>query len=172
MTACFSARVWRCFGAATSELSTICPDIADVPGGTDRIVEPPEQPVDGPGPGEPLPELPDRLRIRHPVAGIQTEKPHERQPVVAQAVLRLDHQDLEHQHRVIRRTAATAAVRIRQRRLQVPPEQLEIHRRRIGLELIANVAQTLQALLSVKQARLHRHRRLPHARPGIESQTA
>ena len=49
----------------------------DVPGRTDGRVEPPEQPVDGARPGQPLAEHPDRLGVRHPVAQPETEKPHE-----------------------------------------------------------------------------------------------
>ena len=64
--------------------------------------------------------------------------------------MRLDHQDLEHQHRVVRRTAALRAVRIAKRRLQIGAEELEIHHRRIRLELVTNVAQTLQPFLNVK----------------------
>ena len=120
----------------------------DVPGRPDRCVEPPEQTVDRTRPGQPLPEHPDRLRVRHPITQPKTQESHERQPVidqefglvVAEAILRLDHQDLEHQHRVVRRPPALCTIRIAKRRFQLRPEELEIHHRRIGLELVANVA--------------------------------
>ena len=40
-----------------------------------------------------------------------------------------DHQDLEHQDRVVRRPAALRTVRIAKRRLQIGAEELEIHHR-------------------------------------------
>jgi hypothetical protein len=51
----------------------------------------------------------DRLGIRHPIAEPQPKEPHEREPVadleldgiIRQAVERLQHQDLEHQRRII-----------------------------------------------------------------------
>ena len=150
----------------------------DVPGRTNGGVEPTEQIVDGARPGQALAEHPDRLRVRHPVVQPEAKKPHERQPVVdqelrlvvAETILRLDHQDFEHQDRVVRRPPALRTVRIVKRRFQIRPEDLEIHHCRIRLKLVANVAQPLQAFLNVKKPGLRRHDRLQHAHQRIESQ--
>lgn len=56
-----STRSQNTSGSARRPLS---PRHRDVPRGTDRIVKPAEQPVDRPGPGETIPDLPDRLRGR------------------------------------------------------------------------------------------------------------
>ena len=118
------------------------------PGRTDGRVEPPEQTVDRARPGQPLTKHPDRLGVRHPVTQPKTQEAHERQPVVdqklrlvvAETVLRLDHQDLEHQHRVVRRPPALRSVGIAKRRFQIGAEELEIHHRRIRLELVTDIA--------------------------------
>jgi len=89
---------------------------------------------------------------------------HERQPVrnqklralVAQIVLRLDHEDLEHEHRIEGRSAAMRATAPRQR-LPQNRSDLEIDRLSIELELIAEIAQPLQPLLDVEKPRLTRH---------------
>jgi len=78
--------------------------------------------------------------------------------LVGEAVGRLDHQDLEHHHRVERRPAALRAVRVGQRPRQLGPENLEIGRRRESQQLIAEVAQPLQALVDVEKSRLPAHR--------------
>ena len=98
-----AARVQCGFQGSLNTQPAIRATNGEVPGRTDGRVEPPEQTVDRTRPGQPLPEHPDRLRVRHPVAQPKTEKSHERQPVVdqelrlvvAETVLRLDHQDFE-----------------------------------------------------------------------------
>lgn len=54
------------------------PRHGDVPRLAEGGVEPPEQPLDRPGLGEPLPEGPDRLGIGHPVVQAEPDEPHER----------------------------------------------------------------------------------------------
>ena len=89
---------------------------------------------------------------------------------VAETVLRLNHQDLEHQHRVVWRPPAFRAVGIAKRRFQIGAEELEIHHCGIRLELVTDIAQPLQPFLNVKQPGLCRHDRLQHACKCIESQ--
>ena len=99
-------------------------EIAGVP---KEGIEPGEQALDGAGPGQLLAVQPDRLRVRHPVLERQTDEAHERQPVlqlvlglvVRERIERLQHQDLEHQHRVVRRPAALGPVRAIERRVQL-----------------------------------------------------
>jgi hypothetical protein len=141
----------------------------DVAGLADRCVEAREQRLDRPGPRQPLAEGPDRLRIRHPVREVEAEEAHERQPVVDQelgsvvgkVVRRLDHQHLEHHHRIERRPPALRPIAIAERRGQVRAEHLEVHHRREGLELVADVAQTTQPLFHVEQSRLPFHVPIP-----------
>ena len=143
----------------------------------DRQVKADEQRLDRPGLRQPLAERPDGLRIRHPVGQAEPEKAHEREPVVdqelgavvAEIVLRLDDQDLEHHHRVERRAAALGAVAVPQRGLQLRPEHLEIHHRRERLELVADVAQPPQPLVHVEQSGLPRHPRLRSPRRPSKS---
>src|SRR3546814_19805604 len=79
-------------------------------------------------------EPPDRRLVGRVVAVIETPEPAEAAAVeklelglrVRQRVERLQHQHLEHHHRVQRRPAALAAVRSLQRRLQDGPEQVEV----------------------------------------------
>jgi hypothetical protein len=131
----------------------------------DRQVKADEQRLDRPGLRQPLAERPDGLRIRHPVGQPEPEKAHEREPVVdqelgavvAEIVLSLDDQDLEHHHRVERRPAALGAVAVSQRSLQLRPEHLEIHHRGERLELVADVAQPPQPFVQIEQSRLSRH---------------
>jgi hypothetical protein len=74
--------------------------------------------------------------------------------------------------RIKRRTNALRAVRIGQRLHQVSPEYLEINRTGKGLELIAEVAQTLQALIDIEKSRLDPHHAFsPCLKGGIESKS-
>jgi hypothetical protein len=52
-------------------------------------------------------------------------------PVVREGVEGLEHQDLEHQHRVVGRPPALDPARPLQGRLQLRPEQLEVDRGRV-----------------------------------------
>ena len=169
LIAFFSSSVLRCLGAGISEASTIWPAHGDVPGLAQRRVEPVEQRLDRLGPGQLLAEQPDRAGVGNPVGQAQPEKPHERQAVIDQklgalvgeGVRRLNHQDLEHHHRVERRSAALRTVRVGQRPRQLGPEHVEIHRRREGQQLIAQIAQPPQALVDVEKPRLTAHRLTP-----------
>ena len=77
-------------------------------------VEAGEQNVDRLGPGQELAEQPDRAGVRNSPMQVEAQKTHEAQPVadlelgllVRQPVKRLEHQDLEHHHRIHRRPAA------------------------------------------------------------------
>ncbi len=81
-------------------------------------VKAPEQLLDGDCLGQTLAKQSDRFGIGHPVRQSQTEETHEGQAVVDQIfrslvgeiVQRLDDQDLEHQHRIERATAAFAPI--------------------------------------------------------------
>jgi hypothetical protein len=69
----------------------------------------------------------------------------------------LQHHDLEHQHRIVRRPAALGRIRARQRSLQLRSEQLEIGHQRQSLERIARRRQRRIPPLPVKEPRLTRH---------------
>src|ERR1700730_15125070 len=74
--------------------------------------------------------------------------------------------NLEHHHRIERRTATLRSVRIRKRRVEFRPERLEIHHNPKGLELVTKVAQTLQPIIDIKKTRLVAHRIVSHPPPG------
>ena len=82
------------------------------------LVETGKQVVHCTGLGEVLAEQPYRLGIGNPVAKTEAKEPHEGKPVldlefglvIRQAVERLQHHDLEHQHRVIGRTPTLCAI--------------------------------------------------------------
>jgi hypothetical protein len=88
---------------------------------------------------------PDRIRIRHCVGKPQTEKAHERQPVldqilgslVRQAVAGLQDRRLEHQHMIESRPIASRSLRARYRSFQIAAEQLEINEYIQPFQLIA-----------------------------------
>ena len=101
----------------------------------------------------------------------QTEKAHPAEPVaqvelgplVAETVLRLQDQDLEHQHVVEGGPATLAALRPRHGPLQLGTEDLEIDHRRQPLQPVALGRQEGQPLLHVEEPRLPRHPVLPRA---------
>src|SRR3984893_13474422 len=74
--------------------------------------------------------------------------------------------NLEHHHRIERRTATLRSLRIRKRRVEFRPERLEIHHNPKGLELVTKVAQTLQPIIDIKKTRLVAHRIVSHPPPG------
>src|ERR1700736_6519088 len=78
--------------------------------------------------------------------------------------------NLEHHHRIERRTATLRSVRIRKRRVEFRPERLEIHRDPKGLELVTEVAQTLQPIIDIKKTRLVAHRIISHPPTRMESE--
>ncbi len=90
---------------------------------------------------------------------------HERQPVadqelrtvVRESVLRLNDRDPEHKHRVMGRAGALPAIRLRRCRVRIGTENLEIHRRNPGFELIAQMAQTLEPFINVEKSGLLNH---------------
>src|SRR5207302_6047525 len=71
--------------------------------------------------------------------------------LVGEIVRRLNDKNLEHHHRIERRTATLRSVRIRKRRVEFRPERLEIHRDPKGLELVTEAAQTLQPIIDIKK---------------------
>ena len=109
---------------------------------------------------QPFAEQPDRARVGNPIRKPKAQKPHERQPVVDQelrALVRqivgcLDHQHLQHHHRIVGRSAAMGSARIGKRLAEFRPERFEVHNPAIGLELIAEVAQTLQPVIEIEEA--------------------
>ena len=90
---------------------------------------------------------------------------HERQPVadqelrtvVRESVLRLNDQDPEHKHRIIGRACALPAIRVRRCRVRIGTENLDVHRRNAGFELIAQIAQTLEPFINVEKSSLLNH---------------
>jgi len=109
----------------------------------------------------------------------QADKAHEAQPVaqlifgliVRQRVERLQHQDAQHQRRVVGWVTAAAAVRALQRHLQIRPEQLQVHHRRQPLQRITGRRQRPQMRIGIKQSRLTQHRCL-HLKTDPENQFA
>ena len=110
----------------------------------------------------------------------QPDEAHERQPVaelvlglvVGQRVERLQHQDAEHQHRIVGRPAALGAVAAAERGLELGPEQLEVHHRRQPLQRVARRRQPLKPLIRVEEPALTRHRRPPCRHSDTESRQA
>ena len=137
----------------------------NVPRIAERRVETREQGVDGFGPGQPLPERPDRLGVRNSVLQAKAEEAHETapvadkelRPVIAQIVLRLDDQDLEHENRVIGPAPALPAIRLSQSFVQIAPEYLEIHRPCRRLELITEITQALEPGINITKSSLSDH---------------
>src|SRR5829696_1072656 len=74
--------------------------------------------------------------------------------LVGEGVLGLDHQDLEHQHRIVGWPAALCPVKVAEHCLQLRPEDLEVHCLPVSLKLIAQVAQPAQPLVNIEEAQL------------------
>ena len=79
--------------------------------------------------------------------------------LVAEIVLRLQDQHLEHQHVVKRRPPALRAIRPRHGPLKLGPEQLEVDHRIQPLELVTLGRQPRQTILEIEETRLSHH---PH----------
>ena len=77
--------------------------------------------------------------------------------LVGQAVEGLQHQDAEHQHRIIGWAPAAAAIRPRQRRTQHRAEDLEIHNGRETLQRVAGGREGSIPLIHIEEARLTCH---------------
>jgi hypothetical protein len=77
--------------------------------------------------------------------------------VVRERVQHLQHQALEHQHRIVWRPPAPGAVRALERGVQLRPEELEADHCRQPLERIARRRQCRIPLVQIEQARLSRH---------------
>jgi hypothetical protein len=103
-------------------------------------------------------------------SGTASPSPRPRKPVaeielgalVAQVVLRLQDQNLEHQDVIKRRAPALAAVGPRHGALELGPEQLEVDHRGQPFEVVALLGQPRQALLDVEQPG-----RTPHPDPPL-----
>src|SRR5947209_10630688 len=136
LMAFFSSSVLRCLGAAISEASTIWPPMATYPASRSAASNRSNSGLIASARVSFSRNSQIVLGVGNPVGQAQPEKPHERQAVVDQklgtlvgeGVRRLNHQDLEHHHRVERRPAALRPVRVGQRPHQLGPEYLEIGR--------------------------------------------
>ena len=134
LIACFSAFVGALLGrrddGVVQELARHC----QIAGSAQGLVEQSEQPLDRPGPGQRLTERPDRVGIGNSIPQAQPEKAHPRQPVaqiklgalVAETVLGLQDQHLEHQHMVKGRPATLRAIGPRHSALELRAEDLEV----------------------------------------------
>ncbi len=119
--------------------------------------------------GEQLAEQPDRLRVRRLVRQPHVDEAHERQPVadlelrlvVGEVVERLPHQDLEHQHAIVRRTPAAGPVAAVQRLLQALSARLERHDLLQSNQWIARFRQHRIPIVEIKEPRL-RHQLALH----------
>jgi hypothetical protein len=92
--------------------------------------------------------------------------------VVGQRVEALQHQDLEHQHRIVRRPAAFGPVRTHERRLELASEQLEVDHQSQSFERIAGRRERRIAPIQIEEPRLARHRHLLATTSGTESRPA
>jgi hypothetical protein len=85
---------------------------------------------------QPVAIMADGVLIRHRTAQIEAEEAHPAQPIadhelharIGQIMLRLNHQHLEHRHRVEGWAAAAGAVTIAETLDQKRPETLKLHR--------------------------------------------
>jgi hypothetical protein len=79
--------------------------------------------------------------------------------LVGKTVESLQHQNAEHQHGIVGRASAAAAVRPHQRRIQHRTEDLEVDHGREALQRIASSRKCGIPLIHIKEARLtcHRH---------------
>lgn len=129
------------------------------------LVETDEQPVQSLGADQGLAEIPQRVGVRHRVAGTKTAEPHPAQAVAdqigdllqRQAMQGLQHQHLEFQHHVEAGPAALRRIAPSHRLGQNPAEDLEIDRRRQLLQRIALGGKLRQTVLNVPEARLPLH---------------
>jgi hypothetical protein len=76
--------------------------------------------------------------------------------LVRKPVKRLQHQDFEHQNRVDRRPSAFRPVRPPQHRIELRPEDLEIHHRSKSHQGIAHLRQGCIPFIQIEQAPLIR----------------
>ena len=137
-----------------------------------------EQFCDRSGLGEKLAKQPDRLRVRRLVRQPHVEEAHERQPVadlelrlvVGEVIERLQHQDLEHQHAIVRRTPAAGPVAAVQRLLQAVSERLERHDLLQPNQWIARFRQHRIPIVEIKEPRLRHHLTLHRFARHSESQ--
>ena len=143
-----------------------------------------EQVVDRLALAELLAEQPDCLGVRHLVAQPQPEEAHERQTViddkfgliVGQIVKRLQHEDIEHQHRIEGRTATLCPIRPLQSLRQRLAEHLPRHDSVQLLQWITGCAQPRIALIHIPEPRLSPHRSPPQitavskSGPGLKHQ--
>src|SRR3954469_10223883 len=120
-----------------------------------------------------FPEQPDRLRIRHPVMKPEAEEAHERQAVldlelsrvVRERVQGLEHQDLEHQDRVIGWAATPRSIGTGQRPQQRAPENLELDQLSHLDQRVPCLGKCPIPLIEIEEPRLPHHPRLriaPH----------
>ncbi len=129
------------------------------------LVETGEQFFNRTGLGQVLAKQPDRLGIGHPILQPEAKKAHEAQPVadlklrlvVGEIVKRLQHQNFEHQHRVIGRSAALGPIGPLQRFGERLAKELEIDHRTEPLQRVTTRAQLRQTLVQIEKPRLSRH---------------
>src|SRR5215218_10316593 len=139
-------------------------------------VEGREQLADCSGASELLPEQPDRLGIRYPVMEPEPEKAHERQAVldlelsrvVRERVQGLEHQDLEHQDRVIRWAATPRSIGTGECPQQRAPEKLELDQLSKLDQRVSCLGKCPIPLIEIEEPRLPHHPRLRIA-PTIRS---
>ena len=102
--------------------------------------------------------IPDRFLVRNTIAEREPEEFHKRKSVenlvlhlsVAQAVKRLQDQDFEHHHRVVRPTPALVFRRLRSDRFERRPELFPIDQFVKHHQRITRLAQLLQPHIKIK----------------------
>ena len=109
-----------------------------------------------------FPKQPYRSRVRNSVAQLQPQKPHEAHAIqnlifglfVRKIIQGLQHQNLEHQNRVIRRTPAFVMALPLKRLVQHRPEDFPGHQKAHPLKKIPRLQQLLLPLGKIEQPRL------------------
>ena len=122
--------------------------------------------------GELFPEQPNRLRVRHPVMQAEPEEAHERQAIldlelgriVRQRVERLQHQDLEHEDRIIGRATALRSVRAGKCPNQWTPKNLKLDQLRELDQRVAGLGQRPIPFIEIEEPRLTHPRLRIHNR--------
>ena len=132
----------------------------------------------GTGAHELLAEQPDRLRIRRPIFQPEAQEAHEGEAVadlelglvVREIVERLQHQNLEHQHRIVGRATALATIGAAQRSQKRLAEEPELHQRANPLQRITRGRQNLVAMIEIEETTLTGHVILPQTAIRRENQ--
>ena len=166
----FSSSVFRCFGAATTVASTICPpmamkladrrraskrrksaSIAGTPSSVARVGASRKFQIEFASGTRSASDSPRKRPGRQPILDQKFR------PLIRQRMARLEDQDPEHKHVILGRPATLRAIRPRHGALQFGSEHLEIHQRVHPLEIDSLRREIPKSLLDVEKSRLAPH---------------